>query len=58
MSELKKFNLEMTIDEFEKKYWYKKELEDICRENKINSCGTKAELLEKIEKHYLKKWKL
>lgn len=55
MSELKKFNLEMTIDEFEKKYWYKKELEDICRENKINSCGTKAELLEKIRKTLFEK---
>ncbi|TLQ03778.1 hypothetical protein FEZ51_07660 [Pediococcus stilesii] len=38
------FNGEMNTDVFKSFYWYKKELEQICREYKLPSYGTKAEL--------------
>lgn len=38
------FSPKLTIEEFEKHYWYKTELEKICREYNLPSQGTKAEL--------------
>lgn len=38
------FNGEMNTDVFNSYYWYKEELEQICREYKLPSYGTKAEL--------------
>lgn len=39
----------MTVEEFRKHYWYKLELQEICRKYKISSNGTKAELEQYIE---------
>ncbi|MGN9165083.1 SAP domain-containing protein [Tissierellaceae bacterium HCP3S3_D8] len=47
------FTQEMTVEEFEKHYWYKTELQSICRKHKIPSNGTKAEL-----EHYIKEFLL
>ncbi|WP_079909430.1 SAP domain-containing protein [Paenibacillus sp. 32352] len=43
------FSLEMTIEQFEHHYWYKKELEELCRNHGISSAGTKAELEQRIK---------
>lgn len=44
MSKRPEFHFGMTSESFLKYYWYKTELEQICRENKLPSLGTKAEL--------------
>lgn len=44
-----KFDEKMTVEEFRKHYWYKLELQEICRKYKISSNGTKAELEQYIE---------
>lgn len=38
------FSKNLSIEEFEKHYWYKVELEKICRQYDLPSQGTKAEL--------------
>lgn len=38
------FTEKMTIAEFREQYWYKTELEDICRQHHLPAYGTKAEL--------------
>lgn len=43
-----KFMLEMSIEEFEKHYWYKIELKEICQEYQLPIYGTKYELSEYI----------
>lgn len=43
----------LTLLEFEKHYWYKRELERLCHEFKLESGGTKAEL-EKRLRYFLK----
>lgn len=44
------FSKDLSVKEFEKHYWYRKELIDICRKYDISSSGTKAELEVKIKK--------
>lgn len=44
MASRPEFNKDMDVNYFQKFYWYKTELEDICRENKLPSFGTKSEL--------------
>ncbi|NOU75387.1 SAP domain protein [Paenibacillus sp. LMG 31458] len=44
------FTRDLSIQEFERHYWYKQELNDICRKYNISPTGTKAELEEKIKK--------
>ncbi|MFD0677788.1 MULTISPECIES: SAP domain-containing protein [unclassified Paenibacillus] len=44
------FSLDLSIQEFEKHYWYKNELIHICSMHNISSSGTKAELEVKIKK--------
>jgi len=44
------FSKELPVQEFEKHYWYKSELIEICRECNIPSSGTKAELEVRIKK--------
>jgi hypothetical protein len=43
----------MTIKEFKKHYWYKTDLQEICRKYKISPNGTKAELEQYIESFIL-----
>lgn len=38
------FSSKLSVEEFQKHYWYKVELEKICREYNLPSQGTKAEL--------------
>lgn len=47
------FTEKMTVEEFRKHYWYKTELQEICRKFKISPNGTKAELEEFIESFLL-----
>lgn len=47
------FTEKMTIEEFRKHYWYKTELQEICRRCKISPNGTKAELEQYIESFLL-----
>ncbi|WP_349534085.1 SAP domain-containing protein [Leuconostoc citreum] len=42
------FNKHMNSDEFQKYYWYKTELQEICRTYKLPSYGTKYELTRYI----------
>ncbi|WP_125980710.1 SAP domain-containing protein [Loigolactobacillus iwatensis] len=44
MSEHPKFSNTMPVSEFLEHYWYKTELQTICRQNKLPTFGTKAEL--------------
>lgn len=44
MNNRPQFSSRLTVEEFEKHYWYKTELEKICREYDLPSQGTKAEL--------------
>ncbi|GGG74566.1 SAP domain-containing protein [Paenibacillus radicis (ex Gao et al. 2016)] len=44
------FSKELSVQQFEMHYWYKKELIDLCSEHNIPSSGTKAELEERIKK--------
>ncbi|MGN7380833.1 MULTISPECIES: SAP domain-containing protein [unclassified Paenibacillus] len=44
------FSTELTVEEFDRHYWYKEELENICRLHNIPATGTKAELLFRIKK--------
>lgn len=48
MSERPLFNDHMSEEDFQKFYWYKRELEIICRRYGLPSFGTKAELSEYI----------
>ena len=43
------FSRSMSVEEFNKHYWYKEELQKICRDYNISSKGTKAELKSRIE---------
>jgi len=43
------FSKEMPVHEFENHYWYKSELNEICRAHNISSSGTKAELEVRIK---------
>lgn len=45
------FNNKMDIKIFNSFYWYKSELEQICRENELPTYGTKAELNKYITKY-------
>jgi len=38
------FTDKLTVEEFNKHYWYKTELQAICRQYKLSPDGTKAEL--------------
>ncbi|AUI71245.1 SAP domain-containing protein [Companilactobacillus alimentarius] len=50
MSEKPRFNSKMSSDVFISFYWYKEELQKICREYQLPSYGTKAELTNYIVK--------
>ncbi|ATO46478.1 hypothetical protein C5L30_001146 [Companilactobacillus farciminis] len=50
MSNRPQFDVKMTSEVFISFYWYKTELEQICREYKLPSYGTKAELTNYIVK--------
>lgn len=50
MSNRPQFDAKMTSEVFVSFYWYKTELEQICREYKLPSYGTKAELTDYIVK--------
>ena len=43
------FTQKMTVKEFNKHYWYKTELQEICRNYKISPNGTKAEIEQNIK---------
>lgn len=43
------FSTNMSIQEFNKYYWYKEELQEICKRYQISSGGTKATLKSRIE---------
>lgn len=43
------FSTNMSIQEFNKYYWYKEELQKICKRYQISSNGTKATLKSRIE---------
>lgn len=43
------FSTNMSIQEFNKYYWYKEELQEICKRYQIPSDGTKATLKSRIE---------
>lgn len=45
-----KFSLQLSLQEFEKHYWYKAELSEICRQFGVPAAGTKAELEARIRK--------
>lgn len=45
------FNKNMKSDTFNSFYWYKEELEKICRENNLPNYGTKAELSAYINQY-------
>ena len=49
------FSKNLSIEDFKKYYWYKTELQKICRDNKLPTQGTKAELEEYIENFLLGK---
>lgn len=42
------FRREMSLDDFKKQYWYKADLETICRQHHLPTYGTKAELTSYI----------
>lgn len=44
------FDKNMTVDKFRTQYWYKTELQEICRKYNLPTYGTKAELQEYIER--------
>lgn len=44
------FSLELSVQEFEKHYWYKQELVEICRLYHLPVWGTKADLEQRISK--------
>ena len=44
------FSTGMSVEEFNNHYWYKKELQKICRDYNISSKGTKADLKLRIER--------
>ena len=50
MSSRRQFDSKMTSEVFVSFYWYKAELEQICREYKLPTYGTKAELTDYIVK--------
>ena len=41
-----------SYEEFSKYYWYREELQCICRQYGINACGMKAELNHNIEEYF------
>ena len=41
-----------TLEEFNRYYWYRSELADICRRLGINNSGYKQDLLERIRLHF------
>ena len=43
------FSTSMSVEEFNKHYWYKEDLQKICRDYNVSSRGTKAELKSRIE---------
>lgn len=43
-------NKKMTVDKFRAQYWYKTELQELCRKYHLPTYGTKAELQEYIER--------
>lgn len=47
---MKMFDKNMTVDKFRTQYWYKTELQEICRKYNLPTYGTKAELQEYIER--------
>lgn len=47
---MKMFSKTMTVNEFRAQYWYKTELQKICRKYSLPTYGTKAELQEYIER--------
>ncbi|MGL5900956.1 MAG: SAP domain-containing protein [Lactobacillaceae bacterium] len=44
------FNKNMRIKDFQSYYWYKKELQQICKKHSLPTTGTKAELTAYIIK--------
>lgn len=52
---IKKLNANMSLEEFRNGYWYRKELEDFCKENSIPILNGKIEISENIERFLTKK---
>ncbi|CAJ1182652.1 SAP domain-containing protein [Companilactobacillus paralimentarius] len=42
------FSKKLSVEDFQKFYWYKTELVQICKDNQLPSYGTKAELNQYI----------
>lgn len=42
------FDPSMSVEEFDRHYWYKEELKQICTRHRLSAHGTKAELEERI----------
>jgi hypothetical protein len=52
MGKRPEFSPTLTVEEFEQHYWYKEELQRICRQYRLPASGTKAEL-ERYVKRFL-----
>lgn len=48
MNQRLQFSLQLNCQEFQQYYWYKQELQEICRQYHLPVNGTKAELTQYI----------